>query len=403
MAKIIITGNGHHASTTQYIFFILPCRHLFVCIIHSSFSLSIFLGQQKAQFFLVSKRLLQLGEMSAKLRVAQGVSRVRSQFAPYFIALGTLATVILWCLMDRAQHAAKKWADKPPMSLLSAEHAASDSSLCRIALTSSCESPRNDAVQSFTNVYRSAAWGSSESSHTLSGSGSTTKGAFETITQFEPKFWELNITSIADVPSGDCGWQFALTTINSAQAYFGGDITPHVADENAQYTTFALVFVPRGDVEFSYRFAEAVYSGSIPVLVADDWVPPFSRLDNVNNSIAVQFEEYGLELAEDVALDTVVPALKGVQAHRLESMRRKARETCERHVQHVEVSITRWSAWLMVTEAVAMVRLAELLQEGFCTKNKTKSRIGPALTIQKPMCVHSMPMAVLQSLFIFGG
>ncbi len=34
---------------------------------------------------------------------------------------------------------------------------------------------------------------------------------------------ELKITSIADVPSGDCGWQFALTTINSAQAYFGGD------------------------------------------------------------------------------------------------------------------------------------------------------------------------------------
>jgi len=59
------------------------------------------------------------------------------------------------------------------------------------------------------------------------------KGAFETNTQFEPKFRELNITSIADVPSGDCGWQFALTTINSAQAYFGGDITPHVAEENA--------------------------------------------------------------------------------------------------------------------------------------------------------------------------
>ena len=36
------------------------------------------------------------------------------------------------------------------------------------------------------------------------------------------------------MPSGDCGWQFALTTINSAQAYFGGDITPHVAEENAQ-------------------------------------------------------------------------------------------------------------------------------------------------------------------------
>lgn len=35
------------------------------------------------------------------------------------------------------------------------------------------------------------------------------------------------------MPSGDCGWQFVLTTINSAEIYFGGDITPHVADENA--------------------------------------------------------------------------------------------------------------------------------------------------------------------------
>jgi hypothetical protein len=88
-------------------------------------------------------------------------------------------------------------------------------------------------VQSFTNTYRHAGWGVSESSHTPSGSGSTIKGAFEAITHFEPKVRELNITSIADVPSGDCGWQFALTTINSAQAYFGGDITPHVAEENA--------------------------------------------------------------------------------------------------------------------------------------------------------------------------
>ncbi len=102
-------------------------------------------------------------------------------------------------------------------------------------------------------------------------------------------------------------------------------------------TTFALV--PRGDVEFSYRFAEAVCSGSIPVLIADGWVPPFSGLDNVDSSIVTRFEEYGLEFAEDVALETVVLALKGVQEDRLESMRRKAKETCERHMQPVDVSI----------------------------------------------------------------
>lgn len=104
---------------------------------------------------------------------------------------------------------------------------------CRVQLMSACDSRRNDASSQFTHIYKTDVWGTSPSSHTRSGSGSTIKGAFETIVHLEPKFREFNITAVADVPSGDCGWQFALTTINTATAYFGGDITPHVAAENA--------------------------------------------------------------------------------------------------------------------------------------------------------------------------
>jgi hypothetical protein len=105
---------------------------------------------------------------------------------------------------------------------------------CRVQIASACDTGRTHAVDQFTAIYRNAVWGVHPSSHTRSGSGSAMQGAFETIVNLDPKFRELNITSIADIPSGDCGWQFALTTVNTAQAYFGGDITPHVAEENAE-------------------------------------------------------------------------------------------------------------------------------------------------------------------------
>ena len=105
---------------------------------------------------------------------------------------------------------------------------------CRVQIVSECNTGRTHAADQFTNIYRNELWSTYPSSHTRSGGGSTIQGAFETIINLEPKFRELNITSIADIPSGDCGWQFALTTINTAQAYFGGDIARHVAQENAQ-------------------------------------------------------------------------------------------------------------------------------------------------------------------------
>jgi len=106
---------------------------------------------------------------------------------------------------------------------------------CSVNLTSSCLLARSNVASAFTDIYISGEWVSlSPSSHTRSGSGSTIQGAFETIVNLEPKLRELNISSIADIQSGDCGWHFALPSINTAQAYFGGDITPHVAEENAR-------------------------------------------------------------------------------------------------------------------------------------------------------------------------
>lgn len=103
-----------------------------------------------------------------------------------------------------------------------------------VQLTTSCASARRGVADIFTDIYRTEKWGTSPSSHTRSGTGSTIQGAFETIVNLEPKLVELNISSIADVPSGDCGWQFSLPSINAAHAYFGGDITPHVAEENGR-------------------------------------------------------------------------------------------------------------------------------------------------------------------------
>ncbi len=97
---------------------------------------------------------------------------------------------------------------------------------CRVQLSASCPMTREDASERFTKIYQDQEWGKEDYSHTLSGGGSTVIGAFECIYHLEPKFRELGIKSVADVPSGDCGWQFAISTINTADAYFGGASPP---------------------------------------------------------------------------------------------------------------------------------------------------------------------------------
>ena len=104
---------------------------------------------------------------------------------------------------------------------------------CRVELVHLCESPRIEEQEAFSNIYANSVWGTWGGSHTKSGGGSTLGGAYDTMFNFEKYFAELNITSIADIPSGDLGWQFGVTAINTAEAYFGGDIAASVAADNA--------------------------------------------------------------------------------------------------------------------------------------------------------------------------
>lgn len=173
----------------------------------------------------------------------------------------------------------------------------SDEQACRVQLGSRCSAGRPDVANRFTNIYKSADWGTSPSSHTRSGSGSTITGAFETITKLEPKFRELNITAIADVPSGDCGWQFALSTINAADAYFGGDITPHVAQENAQIfhnhlnKVFAFWDLVECPIPQWYTTCDSTPRPFDIVIVRD--VIQHMRLNNAARAIKLIVEESG--------------------------------------------------------------------------------------------------------------
>ena len=84
---------------------------------------------------------------------------------------------------------------------------------------------------------------------------------------------------------------------------------------------FALVI--RGHVSFSYRFSEVVCSGAIPVLVSDDWIPPFDDI--------VPFQSYGVRLPESQIND--LPTMLGQidKANRVE-MSFRAVSFCQNHI-----------------------------------------------------------------------
>jgi hypothetical protein len=95
---------------------------------------------------------------------------------------------------------------------------------------------------------------------------------------------------------------------------------------NSSYT-----LVPRGDLEFSYRFTEAVCSGSVPVLVSDGWVVPFSRS-------LVPFEEYGVRAGEEDPT-ALLSTLRGITEGQRTVMQQKAQEVCQEYMGSVDRSI----------------------------------------------------------------
>ena len=57
--------------------------------------------------------------------------------------------------------------------------------------------------------------------------------------------------------------------------YDGNYVSPTEAFAEMQKSTFCLV--PRGDTPSSRRFFSAIAAGCIPVLITDDYEPPFQH------------------------------------------------------------------------------------------------------------------------------
>jgi len=112
-------------------------------------------------------------------------------------------------------------------------------------------------------------------------------------------------------------------------------------DELLFNTMFSLILP--GDAAFSYRFTEAVCSGGVPVLVTDDWLPPFEQ--------SVPFESYGIKVSEATARGGGLMAELGKHKMRdLEERRQLARRLCERSLSKVELQ-----ARHMISEALRIL------------------------------------------------
>lgn len=112
------------------------------------------------------------------------------------------------------------------------------SSSCRFVVDRCQMDSHLMAAEKFDQIYARNGWGSRISelgTHTRSGLGSDLKGAFDWISGLN-KFFNQNpeLQIIADIPSGDIGWQMAVRHLNTAKLYFGGDIARSVAESNAK-------------------------------------------------------------------------------------------------------------------------------------------------------------------------
>ena len=88
-------------------------------------------------------------------------------------------------------------------------------------------------------------------------------------------------------------------------------------DELMSGSHFSLVL--HGHVPFSYRFSEAVCHDTIPVLVSDAWVPPFSEM--------VPFESYGVRIKE-ADVEHLVDVLTNMSHSEREIKRQNAMRLC---------------------------------------------------------------------------
>ena len=87
-------------------------------------------------------------------------------------------------------------------------------------------------------------------------------------------------------------------------------------------TRFTLIL--RGDQPYSYRYTEAVCSGSVPVMVSSGgWVPPFSNLH--------AFTDYGV-LVQEQQLDKLMSLLRNISDVEVDRLRYAAKQFCLQHL-----------------------------------------------------------------------
>jgi len=111
-----------------------------------------------------------------------------------------------------------------------------------------------------------------------------------------------------------------------------------IEDTSSQTTSFDLLLtssrfllIMGGDVEFSYRFNEAVCSGGVPVLITNTWIPPFREF--------VPFESYGVLVRENQVGDLLY-ILQSLTDAEVDKRRRMARKMCIDAFQTTEKTVS---------------------------------------------------------------
>ena len=92
-----------------------------------------------------------------------------------------------------------------------------------------------------------------------------------------------------------------------------------------------FAFVPRGDALFSYRLAEAMSFGCIPIIVSDGWVLPFDRI--------VSWEHLGLRVHAD-AIPHLPDILSSFTAEEVVSRQERVLSVYGRHFADLDAVIS---------------------------------------------------------------
>lgn len=93
-------------------------------------------------------------------------------------------------------------------------------------------------------------------------------------------------------------------------------------------SSFSLV--PRGDCRFSYRLAEAMAAGSIPVIFSDGWQLPFSEIIN--------YDTFAIRIPENL-YDHTLPLLENFQPEHIAIMRKNSWQMYKNHFASIRMQM----------------------------------------------------------------